>query len=259
MDRKYCAFLILIFFAAPFVCAEDSLPTEEILKRILERAKQNEELASGVGFQQVTTNKKIKDGKVSDQKVRTFRMIWIENKPYLELTAVNGKEPEDKEKKEEKERRVKFIKALREEPKEDPENITWDEMYAKYDFEPAPPDSTGRYIFTFKPKAGKHTQRSRMEKVLNHIQGKIWADEQFHIVKVEAKLLDNVRFGLGILGIIEKLELKYEQASFQKIGVPSYFFVHFKARIAVLKTEERKIESTFTDFFLRDSEQLSGL
>ena len=256
MDRKFFTTVITILVWCGVVFSENNLTTDEIIHRIVEKAKQNEELANEIGFHQVTSNRKLSDGKVSSQKIRLHRLTWIENQPYLELLKVDGREPEAKEKKEEAERRAKFVKSLHEKKKDDDEDeddVTWEEMYAKYDFQQLPSDSIGRYVFSFKPKPGRLSERSRSEKILNHLNGKFWADEEFHIVRAEARLMDNVKFGLGILGKIEKLEIKYEQQHYESVRVPSYFYVHFKARLAMLKTEERKIETVYSDFFHRDS------
>lgn len=253
MDRKYTPVLnaLAAFIAIYSVSANDSLTHDEVLRQIVEKARQNEELANEIGFHQVTAIKKLNDGKVSSENVRMHRLTWVDNKPYLELLKVNGQEPDAKEKKEETERKARFIQSLRKKSKDDPDNVTWYEMYSKYDFQAMPSDSIGYYVFSFKPKAGRLPERSRTEKVLNHVAGKLWADEKFNIVRAEAQLLENVRFGLGILGNIEKLEMKFEQQDFEQIRVPSYFYVHFKARVALVKTEERKIESTYKDFFRR--------
>ncbi len=253
MDRKNAPLLIVLafFLAIGSISANDSLTQEEVLRRIVEKAKQNEELSNEIGFHQITATKKLNDGKVSDEKVRLHRITWVENKPYLELLKVNGMELSAKEKKEEAKKKDEFLKSLRKKSKDDPENVTWEEMYSKYDFHAMPSDSIGQYAFSFKPKAGRLLERSKMEKVLNHVTGKFWVDENFNIVRAEAQLMENVRFGLGILGNLEKLEVKFEQQDFQQIRVPSYFYLHFKARVALVKTEERKIEATYKDFFRR--------
>jgi hypothetical protein len=248
MNRK---FLLVAIFSWTAVSSSEPLSQTEILQKIVDRAKQNEELADNIGYHQVTTDKKMKDGKISEQKVRLQRIIWLQDRPYLELVKVDGQAPDEKEKKEEKKKKEKFLKSLREKPKKDPEDVTWEDLYAKYDFQRLQADSIGSYVFTFRPKTGKLTERSKIEKILNHIVGTFWADENFNIVRAEAKLLDNVKFGLGILGILEKLEMKYEQQNYENVLVPSYAYIHFKARVALVKLEERKIEATFTDYFKR--------
>jgi hypothetical protein len=253
MNRRLLMSLLALFgfFSVSPLSYSETLSQTEILRKIVERAKQNEGLADDIGYQQVTTDRKMKEGKISEQKVRLHRIIWLEGKPYLELVQVNGKEPDEKEKKEEKKKKAKFIKSLREKPKKDSEDITWEDLYAKYDFQRLQQDSTGVYVFSFRPKTGKLTERSKIEKVLNHVIGTFWADENFNIVRAEARLLDDVKFGLGILGILEKLEMKYEQQNYENILVPAYAYIHFKARVALVKLEERNIEATFTDFFKR--------
>ena len=259
MDRNYAAVLIIFLTAAflPAVFAEQELDQREILDRIVEKAKQNQELARRIGFQQNVTSTKIRDGKVSEKKIRTFRMTWLNEYPYLELVKVNGKGLSSKELKEEKERRAKFLKSVNKKndvlEEDDDDQLSWADLYAKYDFQMLPPDSQGKYVFSFRPKVGKLSQRSRTEKVMNHVTGTFWVDDEFNIVKAEARLLDNVRFGLGILGKLEKLQLAYGQQGFEKVQVPAYFSIHFKAKVALVKTEERKIEGTYSDYFHRKS------
>lgn len=258
MDRKFFKILInvLTAFALQSVVADAELTHQQILERIVEKAKQNQELSQEIGFHQKVATTKLRDGKVSETKVKTFRATWIDDQPYLELIQVNGQELSEKERREEKERKVKFVKSLKKKQEADDDEIdamAWEDLYAKYDFHPLPSDSIGHYVYSFRPKAAKLKQRSRTEKVMNHVTGTFWADEHFNLIKAEARLLDNVRFGLGILGNLEKLELTYGQKNFERIHVPAYFSLHFKARIALLKTEERKIEGIYTDYFYRES------
>ena len=251
-SRSVDLFLCLLAIIGFSIASAEDPDDREILKRIVEKAKQNQELSEEIGFLQSTSSTKIRDGKISETKVRTHRVIWVEEKPYLELVKVNGQEPNAKERKEEKERREKFIKSLRKKDEDDDDSIQWEDLYSKYNFTAGPPDSVGRYVFKFRPKPGKLPQRSRTEKVLNHVTGIFWADENFNIVRAEAKLLDNVKFGLGILGNLEEFELTYGQRNFNDVHVPAFFTIHFKARVALLKMEERKIEGKYSDYFRRE-------
>lgn len=252
MDRKYAQVLVLVatIVIVSSVRAEYSSSPEETMKKIVARAQQNEELSEEIGFHQITVTRKMKDGKVASENTRIHRLTWLQNKPYMELIKVDGHDLNAKEKKEEAERKAKFLKSLRKK-EDDEDSVTWNDLYSKYDFQLLPADSIGHYVFSFKPKPGKLRERSKSEKVLNHVKGTLWADEDFNIVRAEAKLLDNVRFGLGILGNLEKFELKFEQQDFENISVPSTFYVHFKARVALLKTEERQIQANYKDFFRR--------
>jgi len=252
MDRKHAQILVLVLtvITVSSVRAEYSVAPDDALKNIVAKARQNEELAEEIGFHQITVVKKMKNGKVTSENIRMHRSVWLENEPFMELIKVDGQDLSPKEKKQEAERKAKFLKSLREK-KEEEESVTWDDLYSKYDFQLLPADSIGHYVFSFQPKSGKLPERSKSEKVLNHVKGTLWADDEFNIVRAEAKLLDDVRFGLGILGKLENLELKFEQQDFQNIRVPASLYIHFKARVALLKMEERQIQATYKDFFRR--------
>lgn len=251
MARKHAQFLIVAILLSTSLFARDALSTQDVLKRILDKAKQNEQLAGNVGFSQATRIKKMNDGKITSEDFRQYRLTWINNRPYMELLKINGKDLDAVAKKEEKERKAKFIKSLTKKREDDDEDITLDDLYVKYDFQLLPADSVAQYVFSFKPKEGKLPDRSRTERVLNHVTGKFWADGEFNIVRAEGDLIDDVRFGLGILGKLENLQIKYQQQSYDQVHVPSSLFIHFKARIALLKTDERQIEATYTDYFRR--------
>jgi hypothetical protein len=251
MDRKLTQSIILISLLTISIgWPARSTTTETLLKKILEKAKQNQELTRQLGFYQTSEVKKIRRGKVSEKEVRTYRVTWIEDEPYLQLLKINGKELNEQQRKEEASRRAKFVKSMVKEV-DDADNITLDQVYAKYDFQQLASDDVAPHVFSFKPKQGKLIERSRTEKILNHVAGKVWVNQELNIVRAEAKLLENVRFGFGLLGKLDALEIKYQQQEFDKIFVPSRLNVHFRARIALLKTDERQIQATYLDFFRR--------
>jgi hypothetical protein len=250
MARKFAQFLIPLLLLSFPLFAADALSKEEILKKILEKAKQNEERVKQFGYYQSTNQKKMKDGKVTKVEARLYRVTWIQNQPYLELLKFNGKDLDADGRKKEADRRAKFIKSLSKKDDDDDE-ITWDDLYVKYDFEQLPPDQNGLYGFSFKPKNEKLASKSFTERILNHITGKFWADHHFNILRAEGNLTDDVRFGFGILGKVEKLEIKYTQQTFEDAPLPSFLFISFKGRIALLKSEEGEIEATFKDYYRR--------
>jgi hypothetical protein len=137
MARKFAQFLIPLLLLSFPLFAADALSKEEILKKILEKAKQNEERVKQFGYYQSTNQKKMKDGKVTKVEARLYRITWIQNQPYLELLKFNGKDLDADGRKKEADRRAKFIKSLSKKDDDDDE-ITWDDLYVKYDFEQLP-------------------------------------------------------------------------------------------------------------------------
>jgi hypothetical protein len=256
MARKFALFLIVVLTFSTSTFARNTLTKQELLKKILVKAKENAVIMDQFGYYQATNTKKMDEGKIKDQETRLHRMTWIQNHPYLELLKVDGREPNAEEKKKEADRKKKFLKSVNkkkgdyDDDDEDGEEITLDDLYEKYDFDPLPPEPNSAYGFSFKPKAGKLKDRSKIERVINHVTGKFWTDSEYNIIRAEAKLMDNVRFGLGILGKLEALRVSYEQQLYDQVTLPSVLFIHFRARI-LLKSEEREIQAHYTDYFRR--------
>jgi hypothetical protein len=252
MARRFTHYIILLFLLSLSISASPSFSKDDVLKKVLDRARENEKKSLGFGFYQTTHVKKMADGKTTSEETKEYKLIWLQGEPYLELVKKDGKELDKSEKKKEQERKAKFVKSVgKEDDEDDDDNLTWEDLYAKYDFQLLPSDDNGRYVFSFKPKEGKLAERSRTERVLNHVAGKFWVDEDFQITRAEANLLDNVKFGLGILGNLQDLKIQYEQRPYEQVQMPAKLSIYFKAKIAMVKTEERQIQATYSDYYRR--------
>ena len=250
MARRFTHYIVLLCILSLSVSASPSLSKEDILKKILEKAKENEKLSDQFGFHQTTMIKKMDDGKIKSEDLKEYRLIWIENQPFLELLKKNGKELDKSDQKDQQDRKAEFVKSLGKKVEED-DDITLDDLYTKYDFQALPADAIGQYVFSFKPKTGDLSDRSRTERILNHVSGKFWADQAFQIVRAEATLMDNVKFGYGIIGNLQNLQIHYEQQPFEHVQMPAKLMIYFKAKIAMLKTEERQIQATYSNYYPR--------
>jgi hypothetical protein len=246
-------FLLLAIGSTTFADSTDSL-----LDKIVEQARKNDDLLKSYGsFQETVTKKVEEDGKVKSQQTRTYRTVWIEDSPYEELVQVDGKPPDSKQKKEEAKRRSKFVDSLHHKNKDsgEKEEFTWEDLRAKYYFALLPSDQIAKYVFAFEPKKQKLPERSRAEKVLNHVKGMVWVDDQYNIVRVNANLKDPLRFGLGILARVDEFKMDYHQEKFQTVWVPSSLSFQFEARLALLKNERQNVVIRFYDFYPRSQPQ----
>ena len=115
-----------------------------------------------------------------------------------------------------------------------------------------PPDKDASYIISFEPKKKKLRQRSRIEKILNHMSGKVWVDEEYNLLRVEAKLTDSVSFGLGLFAKIENIELEYTQQEYEQAVLPASLLLRFKARVALLRKELQEVSTHFYDIFVKE-------
>jgi len=245
---------VLFLLICSFAYAQSTKTPQEILKEAVAKAKKSEEIADRVGFyQDVITRELNDDGKVTDQETRTFRTIWIEDTPYPELMLVDGKQPNDKQKNEEAKRRKKFTESLHDNKKDEDEaqgSFSWEELSQKYKFTLLPSEAEAFYVMSFAPLSDDLQERNRVERVINHLRGKIWLDENYNLLKAEAELTEPVKYGYGILGKIDELMLNYAQQKYEDLFVPISFHVKFKARILV-KGQQKEIDSKFYDMFPR--------
>jgi hypothetical protein len=248
---------VLFSLALPAQSAEEKPAKEEILKHIFETAKANDKITEIYGFYQQNTVRKLSDeGKVKKQQTRVYRTIWLNGAPYAELIRIDGRPLSKKETDAEKDRRKKFLKGLNQKKEKDDDDdedfdITWQDFYQKYQFVELAPEGQAVYVFTATPKGGKQKERNRIEKVFNHLSGKFWADKDFNLLRAEARLQDNVKFGWGLLAKVEQLQLQYTQQPYQKVWLPATLHLAFQATIALLKTERQEIDTRFYDPFPR--------
>ena len=248
--RRLCLIVATLLLICLNATAES--PDAERIKKILQKADQNEKLAESFGFYQEKTQKKLDGERVKEQRSKLYRMTWLNNQPYLELLKIDGQPLNKKETEEEGKRKIKFVKGIKDKEEDDEdENFTWEELFSKYDFDLLPSDSTGLDLFSFRPKKGKLQQRSRFEKILNHLQGKFWVDPENNIVRAEAQINETISFGLGILGKLDTLEMKFEQTQHEDAWLPAELSIHFRVRLALLKVEEQELHARYFDFFKR--------
>lgn len=248
----------LLFLALLFNCltqfkaaALNETSASQIVQKIVQRLQKNEGKALNYGYLEEALSKEFTDeGKLSEMKKRTYRIIWIENEQYAEMIRSDDKELTPKLKEEEQKRRNKFVSSLHKKQEDDEDDLTWQELFEKYDFQLLPSEGSSAYVIQFQPKERDLKERSRIEKIYNHLSGTIWADGDYNLLKAAATLTNGIRFGLGILGKVEDLQLNYIQQEFDQIWLPKMLNVHYKARI-LLRTRRHQLDVKFYDPYPR--------
>lgn len=253
MKQIVVIFTLLLFL--PLSClAEERLTDEQILKRIFDRVDENEKRIDQFGFYQETLNKELtEDGSVKQEEKRIFRTTWIGNQRYGELIEIDGKSLDAAQRKEEQKRREKFLretKDKRKEIKKDVE-IAWKGLYDRYEFVRRPAEHGAFYVYSFHSKDKKLSERNRMEKVLNHVDGILRADENFNLLWVRAILKESIKFGLGIIAKLDTLELEYSLQQHENVWLPASIRFKFDARVALVHWERQESVNRFYDIFSR--------
>ena len=248
-NKKLLAAVLVLLVSA--LCRAESPSNADILKRIMDRIKQNDELTEEYGYYYQAQFRELDgDGDLVKEEKRLYRIVWVEGKQYFELMRIDDRDLSAKDKAEEVKRRNKFIESVRKKQKSEL-NLGWDEMFPKYNYTLLPADGEARYVVAFEPKKDGLKERTRMEKVFNHINGKVWVDADYNVMKANVWLSGDVKFGLGILGSLNELELQYSQQKFEdRVWLPSKLHLNYRVRVLV-KNKQQQMDSRFYDPYPR--------
>lgn len=223
----------------------------EVLKSIAKKIEKNNELLDNYDFYQDQEVKELDDdGSVKKVKKQTYRTILLLDHRYYELIKVDGKSLNDKDKKDEAKRRGKFIKEIQksgkaeEEDDDAEEDFTLEDLIEKYDFSQLPAEGEAVFVISFKPKSGELKERNRTERVMNHLEGRVWIAADYNVMRAEARLMEPVKFGFGLLANVQEVEVSYLQNKFDGIWVPESFALEYKARVLV-KDQIKQVHSRY--------------
>ncbi len=219
------AALAAIFLAcAVRVVANDSAPlpkADEVVRKIIERAKNREAQRAAASFQYVqhrVIEKFDEKGAVRDHEERRYEVQPLGGASYTALVEKNGRPLAGADLEEEQAKRRRFIErqAARNLGRSENERVPLDgELFARYRGEVVGRDVVGgrpALVMEFSPRNRDLPIRRRQDYLLNKLAGKVWVDEKdFDIVKVEARLTERTRIFWGLLGNIEKADLYFEQ------------------------------------------------
>lgn len=247
---KFLPIFIALMFVSVLPLKANSFDPE-ILKSIAKKIEKNNELLDNYDFYQDQEVKELDDdGSVKKVKKQTYRTISLLDHRYYELIKVDGKLLNDKDKKDEAKRRGKFIKEIQksgkaeEEDDDDEEDFTLEDLIEKYDFSQLPAEGGAVYVISFKPKSGELKERNRTERVMNHLEGRVWIAADYNVMRAEARLMEPVKFGFGLLANVQEVEVSYLQNKFDGIWVPESFALEYKARV-LIKDQIKQVHSRY--------------
>ncbi len=255
-NKKNAVLLLLLQIGALPLAAENQLSAQQAVERMATRADEMDLAAEEWGYWRESVEKKLDSkNRIEEEKKKLRRTIWLEGMPYMELVKVNDKDLDTAEQKEEAERKAKFAKAMKDPPKKDSEDDdpTWKQLIQKYDYSLLSSDGKTAYLVSFRPKKSGVAERNRADKIFNNLTGKLWIDEDFHLIRATASLTEGLRFGLGLVAKLEKLDIDYRWQQYEKIWLPSNLDFQMNARLMVFKSIRQKVNMRFFDPFQRPS------
>jgi hypothetical protein len=258
-------FLLLLFLPAALFPQDAThvapLPTaEELLQRMVARAQHDQENDPDKTYAYKihnVTDQLDADGKVKEHHDANFQMVLIEGEPFPRLVDKDGKPLSDNDKEKATKAEEKFRKRVLEkrkhpDKKDDDDGLIIDEkLIARFQFQPIRvEDVSGHpaYLLTMLPKPDQPPTRNMQEKIVSHLQGKIWIDvEDSELVKADVDLTEPVRVG-GFLGSVKEVHLDVvEDRIAPSVWVPQTVHLRVNAR-ALLKSIRLRQQSDFSDY-----------
>src|SRR5438309_7706473 len=231
---------------------------QDIMDRVVARVHQDEQQAKE-GKDLVATEHSVQedlneDGSVKERTEFVREPVLIEGKVFLRTVSRNGQPLTGKYARTEKQREDKFREHLHDMRKVNEDEIKLDrEFFSRFDLTnegDANVNGRAAWIVGFEPKPGEKSERTRMEHVLNHVQGRIWVDErEYEIAKVDCTLTEPVSV-YGILGKVRKLDFKLEQIERGGFWSPLHLQIAFDAR-AVVVTLRQRITNDYSNFRMK--------
>lgn len=242
------ALALLLLSRATAVADTKDLPrAEDVIRKAIERAKWSDAQKFDGKFtytQRTTVDELDSKEKVKKHEVRLYHVLPIEGEPYARLMEKDGRALAASEQKQEQEREQKFRQRQAERKrkkaeKKDNEDVKFDEnLAAKYHFEVTGRETlNGRpaLVLTFEPRSKDLPARRKIDRLLNHVAGRVWIDEQdSELVRVDLHLAENVTAWGGLLASVRKFFLRFEQSKVDDTAwLPSFVDGYVDGRILV--------------------------
>ena len=257
---------LAIALAIACVAAAQTPDAHEIVERSVKAGEENWKIARNYTFLERTEERQVDSAAhVKSEEVKTYDITLLEGSPYRRLVERNDHAlPAVEERKEQE----KLEKSIAERAKETPagrerrmadyerqrkrQQETMHEVADAFDFKIAGQERVdGRevWILDATPRRDYHA-RSRDAKILPHVRGKLWIDQQtYHWVKLDAEVIDPVSWGLFLVRLDKGAHLKMDAARVNdEVWLPSRISVTASARIGIFKQLRVQEETTYRNF-----------
>lgn len=231
-----------------------------LIKAVWENQKQIEAARKDYIFHRRDEDQELdSQARIKSTEVKEYEVYFVGRWEIDRLVSKDGKAvSEGESRKQDEEVRKQEAKArervAKQESGEDPgkDNITLTKFLAAdsfYNLRREHYQGHEVYALDFSPRPD-FAPHSLLDKVLKALGGTIWIDEQARqIVRLEARFLDAVKVGGGLLGAVQKggnvvLEQQFVNG---EVWMPSYAEVHLSAHVLFLHKSINGT-STYTDY-----------
>ena len=225
----------------------------EIIRCAVAADERNWKVARNYGFsERVDARRLDSQGRLKSKDVKIYDVTLPEGSPYRRLAGRDDQPlPPGEEKKEqeklarssaERRKETAVQRALRlaeYEGRPDWQRESWHELPEAFDFRLTADerwDGNSLFVIEATPRQG-YQPRSRTAKVLVHLQGKLWVDQQdYGLVKAEVEVVDTISVGLLLVRLAKGSRAAFEQTRVNdEVWLPRRVQVFASARLGLLK------------------------
>jgi hypothetical protein len=225
----------------------------EIIRNSVAADERNWRIARNYTFlQRVEFRRLDSQGKVKSSEVETFDVRLQEGTPYRQLVKKDDRPLTATEEKKEQDSLAKSIAERRQETtaeraqrlsayerRPDWQREAWQALADAFEFRlvgEGSLDGHSVFIIEAMPRQG-YQPRSRTAKLFRSLKGRFWVDQQdHHIVKVEAEVIDTISVGLVLVRIEKGSRATLEMTRISDgVWLPDRLQVFASARLGLLK------------------------
>ncbi len=246
--------------AANLPLLDEDLGAQEIVEKMIVQEEANNELARRYEYQQETVTEKLdKNDQVVQSTTKTAKQRLQSQISYKVQGMKGGKEVQTE---------VGFGSAPDERPQQDGtylEAMTIRELSRYYDFhreKDEPVDGVAHYVLSFKPKDAKDIPKakSREEKVLAHLTGRLWIHPaDFSIVMSDSRLVSPLPFAIIDLVSLRDLHIRYQAFKLNdQVWLPKQMDLSYQVRILYFKMIRERQKAVMRNFVKWDAPSAKG-
>ena len=260
MSLRFLASIAMILAICAAKAAEnppapgEDLGAQQIVEKMVVQEETNNEFARLYEYEQETVTEKLdKNKQVVHSTTKTVKQRLQHQISYKVQGIQGGKEVQTE---------VGFGSAPDEKPQQDGtylEAMTIRELSRYYDFQREKDESVdgaAHYVLSFKPKDAKDLPKakSREEKVLAHLTGKLWIHPaDFSIVMSDSRLVSPLPFAIIDLVSLRDLRIRYQAFKLNdQVWLPKQMEVSYQVRVLYFKTIRERQKAAMRNFVKKD-------
>jgi hypothetical protein len=238
--------------------AGDDATAAALRDRVVEEAPLHRERARRYRYREtVTVYEHRRDQEWVPRPAKTYQVFPIESYVYRRLLMIGGVPLSERQERKETSREAEFRRQVENDRKV--ENSRWRKMIPlekfvdNYEYRILGTESIeGRpaTVLEFRPGEWKHDLLGHLDRIFSNLEGRVWVDEEdYQVVRVEARLRTRIRWGLGLVATLHTFELEVNQRQVDEgVWLPDNLSYQAEGSAFILGRFRKRIVTRYHDF-----------